>query len=96
MNITHIKVEYPSSIKKVIKTEAQMREMGYKNYKGDKVSNVFVNRTQIIKVRRVERLVKEEFMELSEYEQELDDMCVAQTGMTRSQYQVKNGKAWNE
>lgn len=96
MNVTHIPVEYPTTIVKVIFTEAEMRAKGYKNYKGDKTTNVYVNRPIIVKVKQVKRLVQEEFMTSEDYNKELDDMSVAQTGKTRADYQASAGKAWNE
>lgn len=83
MNVTHIKVEYPTQLRVVLNTEAEMRAKGYKKYKGDQTKSVNVNRTESIKVR-TNKVV------------DLDALCFAQTGMTPADYQTKFGKAWNE
>lgn len=80
---TPITVEYPTEYRKVLHTEAEMRALGYKNYKGDHTTSVFVNRPFSIKVR-TSKVV------------DLDALCLAQTGMTPAEYQAKHGKAWNE
>ena len=80
---THITVEYPTHYRKVLNTEAEMRAKGYKNYKGDHTTSVFVNRPFTVKVRTNKVI-------------DLDAMCLAQTGMTPSAYQAKHGRAWNE
>ena len=94
--VTHIQVQYPTVEEIVLNTEAQMRAKGYKNYKGDQISYQPVNRPQHIQVKQVKRLVQEEFMNSADYEAELETQCVAQTGMTRSQYQARFKRAWNE
>lgn len=96
MTVTHIKVEYPTHERVVVKTEAEMRSLGYKNYKGDKTKSVFYNRLQSITVKQLSRRVQEEFMTDADYEAELEAMCVAQTGMTPADYQTRHGMAWNE
>lgn len=94
--MTTIAVEYPSTIKVVTKTEAEMRALGYKNYKGDKTTNLYVNRTHRITVKQVSRKIQEEFMTSADYRAELEAMCLAQTGMTQSAYQTKYHRSWNE
>lgn len=82
MNVTHIKVEYPTQLRVVLNTEAEMRAKGYKNYKGDCTKTVNVNRTEQVRVR-TNKVV------------DLDAMCLAQTGMTPSAYQAKFNRSWN-
>ena len=93
---THITVEYPTTLTVVLNTEAEMRALGYKNYKGDRVSYKPVNRPQVIQVKQVARKVQEEFMSADDYEAELTAKCLEQTGMTPSAYQARFKKAWNE
>lgn len=80
---TQITVEYPTHLRVVVATEAEMRAKGYKNYKGDMTKSVFPNRTERIQVR-TNKVV------------DLEALCLAQTGMTPSAYQAKFGQAWNE
>lgn len=78
-----IPVQAPTFEKVVIKTEAEMRALGYKNYQGDKTTTVYFNRPQVIRVRVVGKTI------------DLEAMCLAQTGMTPSDYQAKFNQAWN-
>lgn len=80
---TPITVEYPTEYRKVVHTEAEMRAMGYKNHKGDHITNVLVNRPYSIKVRTNKTV-------------DLDALCFEQTGMTPAECQTKHGRAWNE
>jgi len=96
MNITHITVEYPTTVKKVVKTEEEMRSLGYKSWKGDKVTSEYVNRPYSIRVKQVARKIEETFMSHEDQQKEIIAKCVAQTGMTPSDYQAKFKKAWNE
>lgn len=91
-----ITVEYPTMETQIISTEAEMRAKGYKSYKGDHVRYNPINRLEQIQVKQVRRLVQEEFMTGADYEAELEDMCKRQTGLTRSQYQSRYKRAWNE
>lgn len=91
-----ILVDYPVTITKVINTQAEMRAKGYKSYKGDHVMYIPVNRLEQIQVKQVKRLVQEEFMTGSDYEAELEEMCKAQTGLSRNAYQTRYGRAWND
>lgn len=93
---TIISVQYPSTIKVVVKTEAEMRALGYKYYTGDKTTNLYVNRRQFIQVKEVKRLVQEEFMNSADYEAEAVAACVGQTGMTPAVYQARHKRSWNE
>lgn len=88
-----ISVEYPTSIKVVTKTLAEAKAMGYKR----EMSHwVFVNRPQRIKVKQVKHLVQEEFMTSEDYDKELEEMCISQTGMGRAAYQARYKRAWND
>lgn len=93
---TTIAVEYLKTETQVIKTEAEMKAMGYKHQKGDLVRYMPVNRPQVIDVKQVSRLVQEEFMDGADYEAELEAMCKEQTGLTRSAYQARYRRSWND
>lgn len=95
MKRTQIAVDYPTIEVKVIKTAAEMQALGYKK-SGDKLAYLPVNRFQSIVVKQVSRLVQEEFMENADYDAEMEEMCVAQTGMTPKAYQAKFKRSWNE
>lgn len=77
MNIT---VQYPLNEMVVVKTEEEMRALGYKSAITRKEP---VNRSFTITVRGSNTL-------------SADDICVRQTGMTPSEYQTRYHKAWNE
>lgn len=94
MKVT-IQVEYPTTVEVVKATAEEMQAKGYKNHKGI-IQYVAVNRPQAIKVKQVARKVQEEFMDSADYEKELNDMSIAQTGLTIENYQAKHGKAWND
>ena len=92
---THITVEYPTTEHVVVISAEDMQAKGYKNSKG-LIRHYPVNRPQRITVKQVARKVQEEFMTSEDYEAELTAMCVAQTGLTPSQYQTKFRRAWND
>jgi len=90
---TQITVEYPTIENVVIKTLAEAKAMGYKSAI---VRHEPVNRPYKIQVKQVKRLVKEEFMDDKEWENELEGMAKAQTGMSRTAHQSRLKKSWNE
>lgn len=90
-----ITVDYPTMIEVVKVSAKEMQARGYKNSKGI-IQNIPANRPQSITVKQVSRKVQEEFMTSEDYEAELVAMCVAQTGMTPSDYQARHKRAWNE
>lgn len=90
---TTINVEYPTVEHIVVTTKEQAIVMGYKNAL---VRHEPVNRLQHIDVKHVKRLVQEEFMNASDYEDELEAKCLSQTGLGRAAYQAKFKRAWNE
>lgn len=92
---TQITVEYPTTLTIVKVSAEEMQARGYKNSKGV-IQHLPVNRPQTITVKQVARKVQEEFMTPEDYEAELTAMCVAQTGMTPSQYQARYRRAWND
>lgn len=92
---THITVEYPTTEHVVVISAEDMQAKGYKNSKG-LIRHYPVNRPQVITVKQVSRLVQEEFMTSDDYEAEMEAMCLAQTGLTRSQYQARYKRAWND
>lgn len=87
-----IEVQYPTIERKVIKTEAEAKALGYKK---EIVSKEPVNRLSIIKVRQVARSIKEAYMTIEDVASKLSEQCIAQTGMTPSVYQDKFKRAWN-
>lgn len=91
MNIT---VEYPTTIKVVIKTAAQAKAMGYGA--NEIAKYIPTNRPLDIAVKQLSRRVQEEFMDYEDYEAELDAKALQQIRMTRSAFQSKFKKAWNE
>ena len=95
MNVVHIPVDYPTTIANVVVSAEDMQAKGYKNSKG-LIRYEPVNRPQRITVKQVSRLVQEEFMTSDDYEAELEAKCLEQTGLTRSQYQARYKRAWNE
>ena len=95
MNVVHIPVSYPTTEEVVVISAEDMQAKGYKKSKG-LILYYPVNRPQRITVKQVSRLVQEEFMSSEDYEAELDAMCLAQTGLTRSQYQARYKRAWND
>lgn len=92
---TTIQVEYPITEHIVKVTAEEMQARGYKGSKGI-IQHLPVNRVQYVQVKQVSRLVQEEFMTGEDYEAELEAMCVAQTGMSRSAYQARYKQAWND
>lgn len=79
-----IKVNYPTHERVVVKTEAEMRALGYTNYKGDLTKSVYPNREHSIIVRTA----KPQFSP--------EELCLQLTGMRPSEYQSKYGVAWND
>lgn len=81
MKVTHIQVQYPTTIEKVLRTAGEMKALGYQAKA--RITYLPVNRTSYIKVK-------------NNVELDLDALCVDQTGLTPSAYQIKHGMAWNE
>tara|TARA_B100001245_G_C22890259_1_gene428684 strand:- start:2082 stop:2357 length:276 start_codon:yes stop_codon:yes gene_type:complete len=88
-----ITVEYPYQQDIVVKTEAEAKAMGYKRAM---VRHIPVNREYKIVVKQVSRLVQEEFMDAADYEAEMEEKCLKQTGLSRSAYQARYKRSWNE
>ena len=95
MNVTHIPVQYPTTLKIVVVSAEDMQAKGYKNSKG-LIRYEPVNRPHRVTVKNTARMVQEEFMNTADYEAELEAMCLKQTGLTPAQYQAKHHRAWND